>query len=116
MGRPKGIPKKFTRQMREVILEAFEELGGVKYLVDIGRRNPALFIPLLAKIIPAKLDIETGVVLSLRDYTGRKDIPEHLRPGFKPKLVIEDGKPLPEETALLDIDDPDTQGDGGSEG
>lgn len=57
-GRQKGTPNKLTQDMREVIYEAFEQLGGVEYLVTVGRQDPKTFCTLLAKIVPAKVDIE----------------------------------------------------------
>lgn len=60
-GRVKGQPNKITVQMREVIMEAFDKLGGVDYLVKVGQQDPRVFCTLLGKLIPARLDVETTV-------------------------------------------------------
>jgi hypothetical protein len=54
-GRKKGIPNKLTVKVKDAIKQAFDELGGVTYLVDLGRKDPKTFTTLLCKIIPAEL-------------------------------------------------------------
>ena len=51
-GRPKGAVNKTTRNIREAIEKAFNQAGGVDYLVTLAKDDPRTFIPLLAKIIP----------------------------------------------------------------
>ena len=40
MGRRPGTPNKITRDIREMILVAFHEAGGVAYLVKQAKANP----------------------------------------------------------------------------
>ncbi len=54
-GRKKGIQNKLTVKVKDAIKEAFDELGGVKYLVELGTKDPKTFTTLLCKIIPAEL-------------------------------------------------------------
>ena len=54
-GRPKGIPNKITLSVREAIENAFQELGGMSYLVHVGRTDPRTFCALLSKLLPTKL-------------------------------------------------------------
>ena len=59
-GRPKGIPNKITLSVREAIENAFQELGGMSYLVHVGRTDPRTFCALLSKLLPTKLSNADG--------------------------------------------------------
>lgn len=61
-GRPKGSPNKTTIEIKEAVLAAFDQLGGVKYLVKVGQEDPRTFVALLAKILPneVKADVTSG--------------------------------------------------------
>ncbi len=68
-GRPKGYPKSGGRKrgvgntaaaVRDAVLTAFDRLGGAKYLEEIGRTNPAVFITLLGRILPHELATSGG--------------------------------------------------------
>lgn len=56
-GRPKGTKNKLTATVKAAIEAAFQELGGAKYLVELGRENPQAFVMLLAKIIPQQQEL-----------------------------------------------------------
>ena len=76
-GRKKGVQNKNTLTMKETIKTAFEELGGIEYLVDIGKDDPRTFISLLSKLIPAEIAAEihhTGT-LTLTEILGSIDDP-----------------------------------------
>ena len=52
--------KKFiTPEIKNGIIEAFDQVGGVDYLIEIARRDPPTFCRLLAAIIPS--EIKTSV-------------------------------------------------------
>lgn len=59
-GRKKGSLNKTTRQLKDMILEALSESGGVKYLKVVARENPAAFCTLLGKVIPLQVTGEGG--------------------------------------------------------
>jgi hypothetical protein len=44
-----------TPAIKESILEAFEQVGGVDYLVELARVDPPIFCRLLAAIIPSEI-------------------------------------------------------------
>jgi hypothetical protein len=48
-GRKKGTSNKFTKNVREAILAAFEEAGGVDYLRRVAKEDPKTFCTLLGK-------------------------------------------------------------------
>ena len=66
-GRPKGSKNKITSDVKAAIVAAFDELGGVDYLVEQGRDNPQAFLTLLGKVIPREvsgsLSLDWGDVL-----------------------------------------------------
>jgi hypothetical protein len=70
-GRPKGYPKSGGRKpgvrntaetVRNAVMMAFDKLGGSEYLEQVGRTNPAVFITLLARILPHELAAGAGTV------------------------------------------------------
>jgi hypothetical protein len=54
-GRPKGVPNKVTRTLKEMILSSLEKLGGEDYLVALGRENSSAYTSILGKIVPHTL-------------------------------------------------------------
>ena len=54
-GRVKGTPNALTASIKDAIHNAFEELGGMSYLVHVGRNDPRTFCALLGKLLPTKL-------------------------------------------------------------
>lgn len=54
-GRQKGTVNKLTVSIRDAIEHAFTELGGMSYLVHVGRSDPRTFCALLSKLLPTKL-------------------------------------------------------------
>lgn len=51
-GRPKGIPNKTTTALKEMILAALDNNGGVEYLSEQARENPTSFLTLIGKVLP----------------------------------------------------------------
>ena len=51
-GRRKGTPNKLTSDLREMILGALTEAGGLAYLVTQAKENPRAFLTLLGKLLP----------------------------------------------------------------
>lgn len=54
-GRAKGTPNQLTASIKDAIHNAFEELGGMSYLVHVGKTDPRTFCALLSKLLPTKL-------------------------------------------------------------
>ncbi len=51
-GRRKGTPNKTTALIKDMIIEALDNSGGVEYLMKVAEENPAVFCTLLGKVIP----------------------------------------------------------------
>jgi hypothetical protein len=62
-GRQKGTPNKVTGELRELVLGALSELGGMDYLVRQGRENPNAYLTLLGKCLPKEITGANGVPL-----------------------------------------------------
>lgn len=54
-GRKKGVPNKVTALLKDQILQALDELGGVAYLVKLAKENPTAFSALLGRILPTQV-------------------------------------------------------------
>ncbi len=48
-GRRKGTPNRVTRELRQMIRDALEELGGQDYLTRQAHENPVAFMALIGK-------------------------------------------------------------------
>lgn len=59
-GRPKGVPNKTNGAIKDMILEALSEAGGVSYLVDRANdpKTASAFLGLVGKVLPMQV---TGV-------------------------------------------------------
>lgn len=51
-GRPKGVPNKTTAALKDMILQALSDAGGVDYLKTQSELNPAAFMTLIGKVLP----------------------------------------------------------------
>ena len=56
-GSRKGIPNKVTAEVKEMILEALGEAGGVQYLTERARdpRTASAFLSLVGKVLPMQV-------------------------------------------------------------
>lgn len=54
-GRPKGTPNKVTAQLKDMILQALDEAGGVQYLKDRAQDTPVAFMALVGKVLPLQV-------------------------------------------------------------
>lgn len=51
-GRPKGVPNKVTGELKDMILAALAEAGGVSYLKAQAASSPTAFLSLVGKVLP----------------------------------------------------------------
>jgi hypothetical protein len=51
-GRSAGTPNKVTAELKETILGALDELGGIDYLKRTAGSHPAAFLALIGKVLP----------------------------------------------------------------
>ena len=72
-GRKKGTPNKTTAVLKSAIMESFDKVGGVEYLVQVAQEDPKSFLSLLGKLVPSEIKAELSttdkVVVTVRDFT-----------------------------------------------
>ena len=56
-GRPKGIPNKATKELKDMILQALDGAGGVSYLQERASdpRTASAFLTLVGKVLPLQV-------------------------------------------------------------
>jgi hypothetical protein len=59
-GRPKGAVNKTTKALKDMILAALDQSGGVDYLIDQARDNPTSFMTLVGKVLPLDVNANHG--------------------------------------------------------
>jgi hypothetical protein len=62
-GRKKGTPNKLTGELKEMILQALENKGGVSYLEVCAAEHPAAFLTLVGKVLPLQVTGKEGAPL-----------------------------------------------------
>ena len=71
-GSRKGIPNKVTGELKEMILQALDEKGGVQYLKTQAGKNPKAFLALLGRILPmqvaASLEHSGGITVNIKHF------------------------------------------------
>lgn len=71
-GRPKGRLNKNTAAIKDMILQALENKGGVAYLQQQADDNPVAFMGLLGKIMPTQITGEDGDAIRLTTVIERR--------------------------------------------
>lgn len=59
-GRPKGVPNKQTAALKDMILTALSDAGGIAYLAKQAEENPASFMTLVGKVLPLDVNNNHG--------------------------------------------------------
>lgn len=62
-GRQPGTPNKVTAALKDMILQALSNAGGVAYLQAQARKNPGPFLTLVGKVLPLQMTGEGGAAL-----------------------------------------------------
>lgn len=55
-GRPKGSVDKGNRLIREMIVQALDQVGGIEYLAQTAASHPAAFLSLIGKVMPIQVE------------------------------------------------------------
>lgn len=76
-GRVKGVPNKMTKALKEMILEALDNAGGVDYLRTQADDNPNAFLTLVGKVLPLQVTGEGGGPVQIQTI-------ELIAPKYKP--------------------------------
>lgn len=76
-GRPKGVKNRLTN-LREAVLEAFDEVGGTAYLARLAngtQSDRAAFVGLVSKVLPTQINanVEGGIQVQL-SWLGQRNI------------------------------------------
>lgn len=69
MGRPIGAKNKLPVILKDMILEALSDSGGVGYLVRQAEENPGPFLQLVGKILPMQVTGADGKALTIKVFT-----------------------------------------------
>jgi len=67
-GRPKGSPNKTSREAAQAILDAFEKVGGVDYLVGVAQTDRRTFCMLLRAVLPRDVTLRDQRALSIEEW------------------------------------------------
>ena len=62
-GRPKGVPNRENRDIREMIVGALCAVGGTDYLARQAEQNPVAFMGLIGRVLPLQVSGEGGGAL-----------------------------------------------------
>lgn len=73
-GRPKGSVNRCTAALKTAVLEAFDEVGGARWLVDLAKTEPKTFASLLARLIPTETATKMEITNELTDEERRARI------------------------------------------
>lgn len=64
-GRVKGVPNKVTGAVKDMVLQALMNKGGVKYLERQADENPTAFMGLVGKVMPTQVTGEDGAPVNV---------------------------------------------------
>lgn len=67
-GRQKGTPNVLTATLKDMILQALSDAGGVTYLSKQAEESPAAFLTLVGKVLPLQVtgDAKAPLEVSIR--------------------------------------------------
>jgi hypothetical protein len=104
-GRAKGTPNKFTRDVKEALLNAFNRAGGEDYLLKLARRERRTFAALLGKLLPTQVTGRDGEPLELLVKRARAGLPKLNDAELKElqRLVVKAGIIVAEDTGAVSL-------------
>lgn len=65
-GRRKGTPNRLTADVKQMVVDALNGVGGVKYLMAQAAANPAAFMVLVGKVLPLQVQGDRDTPLEHR--------------------------------------------------
>jgi hypothetical protein len=65
-GSRKGKPNRITKELKDMILEALDKVGGAEYLQRQAEKNPAPFLTLVGKVLPLQVTGKDGDPLVIK--------------------------------------------------
>ena len=72
-GSRKGVPNKATKELKDMILGALDDAGGVKYLTERAKdpRTASAFLTLVGKVLPLQVagDASNPLTVVIRKLT-----------------------------------------------
>lgn len=66
MGRPKGSVNKTTAALKDMILDALGNKGGIEYLERQADANPTAFLTLVGKVLPLQVNAEHSGAVAIK--------------------------------------------------
>jgi hypothetical protein len=94
-GRKAGTPNKVSGSLKEAILLAAEAVGAdgkgkdglLGYLTSLARRHPAIFVPLLGRVLPLQIDQKTEQKPVVRYETVEERRAAMIAKGWAPSVL-----------------------------
>jgi hypothetical protein len=69
-GKTKGSKNRYTKSLRDDILEAYQRVGGIEYLEMLAKLDPRTFSNILVKILPTQVTGADGGAVKIEVITG----------------------------------------------
>ncbi len=60
-GRKKGTPNKVNTDIKNIVIQALNEIGGVSYLKVQSELNPVAFMGLVGKVLPLQIKSDVDI-------------------------------------------------------
>lgn len=76
-----GKPNKATAELKDMIRDALDEIGGKEYLMQQAQENPTAFMNLIGKIIPKDVNNTISGGLAITKVTREIVRPKHTDSG-----------------------------------